>query len=43
MVLLHGSGTELPLLEYLYRVVLHLLAFGAAGIVAHWWFDTIAR
>ena len=32
--LLHGVGPELTLLEYLFRVALHLLAFGGVAVVA---------
>jgi hypothetical protein len=36
LVALHGGHVELTLLEYLSRVLLHLLAFGAVAILAFW-------
>lgn len=36
-VILHvGSIPELSLVEYLYRVLFHLLAFGGLALLVHW-------
>jgi hypothetical protein len=36
-VILHGGyGVEIALLEYLYRVLLHLLAFGGVAVLVFW-------
>lgn len=36
-VLLHAGHGQLNGLEYLVRVLGHLVAFTAAGLVANWW------
>lgn len=36
-----GHGVEIPLLEYLARVLLHLLAFGAIALLVYWWLEGI--
>lgn len=33
-IILHGGSGQLPFLDYLYRVLLHLLAFAAVAVVA---------
>lgn len=33
-IVLHGGQGQLPFLTYLYRVLLHLLAFAAVALVA---------
>ena len=39
-VILHGgTGLDITLLEYLFRVVLHLLGFGGVAGIALWGMD----
>ena len=35
-IVLHGGGPELALIEYLSRVLLHLLAIGGIAVLALW-------
>ena len=35
-VILHGFGLEITLLEYLFRVVLYLFAFGGIAVIVFW-------
>ena len=40
-VLLHGFGPEITLLEYLFRVVLYLFAFGGVAVIVFWGLDVV--
>ena len=40
--ILHGGyGLEITLLEYLFRVLLHLLAFGGVAVLVFWWLGVV--
>ena len=43
IVILHGNGAEISLLEYLFRVVLYLAAFGCLAAVVLWGRELSAR
>ena len=43
-VILHGgSGLEITLLGYLFRVVLHLFAFGGVVVLVLWGLDVVGN
>ncbi len=42
-VIMHVGDTQLPFSEYLYRVVLHLLAFAAVAVSTRLWVGVIDR
>lgn len=40
-IVLHGGQSQITLLGYVFRVVLHLLAFAATATTVYWCFDVV--
>ncbi len=41
--MLHGgTGLEITLIEYLFRVVLHLFAFGGIAVIVFWGLEGVS-